>query len=497
MKKLIIIGAGIAGLTAGVYGKLNGFNTEVYEMHTLPGGECTGWKRKDYYFDGCIHWLVGSKSGNSLNNVWKEVGALDDTVKIINHDIFYSYEEDGKCVYLYRDIAKLKTHLMQIAPEDSKMIAYLCKAINAFKCIEMPTEKPYDMMKGFDMAKMMVKMLPAMKYMPKMEKTTIGELANKFKSPILKNALTVLIPEYFKATALIATIASMADGDSGWPEGGSLAMAKRVEAKYKSVGGEVFYKSRVKKVLVEAGRAKGILLEDGTERYADYVISTADGHATLFDMLDGKYLTDDLKTLYSDSESYPVYTTVQVSLGVNCDLSEYPHSRFIAVSPEVDGGGKTNNYLGFRHFCYDKTLMTEGKSALITVFSADFNWWKEKYADTEAYKGEKERIARNIQAVAQKYYPELINKIEVIDVATPMTYVRYCNAWQGAWMSWATTPKGKIRYVPGDLPGVDCFYLAGQWTQPPGGLPTAVTTGRWVIQRLCGLEGKNFITRCL
>lgn len=492
MKKLIIIGAGIAGLTTGIYGKLNGFETEIYEMHSQPGGECTGWKRKGYYFDGCIHWLMGSKVGSPLNKIWREVGALDDTVNIINHDFFYSYEEDGKVVYLYRDIAKLKTHLNEVAPEDSEMITYLCKAIEASKSVGIPTQKPLDLLNSFDVIKMLIKMQPAIKYVPKLEKMSIQEFADQFHSPVLKNALTMLIPPYFKATSLIATIASMAGGDSGWPEGGSLALAKRVEAKYKSLEGEVFYNSKVKKIIVEDGKAKGILLEDGTEKFADYVISTADGHTTLFEMLEGKYLDDNLKSLYTDSETYPVYTTVQVSLGVNCDLSKYPHTRFITIPSEIDGGGKANKQIGFRHYCFDKTLMSEGKSALITVLPADFNWWEEKHSDSESYKNEKERIGNEIKAIAEQYYPELKHNIETIDVATPMTYVRYCNAWQGAWMAWATTPKGKVQYIPGYLPGLEHFYLAGQWTLLPGGLPTAVLTGRWVIQRICKWDRRKF-----
>jgi phytoene desaturase len=494
MKKLIIIGAGISGLSTGVYGRLNGFDTEIYEMHNIPGGECTGWQRKDYYFDGCIHWLMGSKKGIPLNKVWREVGALDDNVEIINHDFFYCYEEDDKCIYLYRDVTKLKVHLMEIAPEDSDLITYMCKAINALKCVGIPTEKPLDKMNVLDIAKMVIEMIPAMKYMPKIDKMTIGEFADQFKSSALRNALKMLIPDHYKATALITTLASLADGDSGWPVGGSLALSKRVEAKYKSLGGKIFYKSKVKKILIEDGSAKGILLEDGTKHYADCVISTADGHATLFDMLDGKYLDDNLKTLYSDSKNYPVYTTVQVSIGVNCDLSKYPHTRFISMPSEIDGGGKNNKSFSFKHHCYDKTLMPEGKSSLITMLQADFDWWKDKYSNIEEYKREKERIAKEIKAIAEKYYPEIIDKIEIIDVATPMTYVRYCNAWEGAWMAWATTPGGKIRYVPGNLPGLNNFYLSGQWTLPPGGLPTAVVTGRWVIQRICSFEKRKFIT---
>jgi len=65
-KKIVIIGAGIAGLSAGVYGRMNGFDTEICEMHTLPGGLCTAWKRKGFIFDGCIHWLTGSSPKDSF-----------------------------------------------------------------------------------------------------------------------------------------------------------------------------------------------------------------------------------------------------------------------------------------------------------------------------------------------------------------------------------------------------------------------------------------------
>ena len=59
-KSLLIIGAGIAGLCAGVYAQQNGYASKIVEMHTLPGGLATAWKRKGYTIDGCIHWLVGS-----------------------------------------------------------------------------------------------------------------------------------------------------------------------------------------------------------------------------------------------------------------------------------------------------------------------------------------------------------------------------------------------------------------------------------------------------
>jgi len=50
-KSVIIVGAGIAGLSAGCYSMKNGFQTTIFESHSIPGGLCTAWKRKGYTFD--------------------------------------------------------------------------------------------------------------------------------------------------------------------------------------------------------------------------------------------------------------------------------------------------------------------------------------------------------------------------------------------------------------------------------------------------------------
>jgi phytoene dehydrogenase-like protein len=59
-QSIIIIGAGIAGLSAGCYARMNGYDATIFELHSQPGGLCTAWNRKGYTFDGCIHYLFGS-----------------------------------------------------------------------------------------------------------------------------------------------------------------------------------------------------------------------------------------------------------------------------------------------------------------------------------------------------------------------------------------------------------------------------------------------------
>ena len=71
--KVSIIGAGISGLTIGCYLQMNGFETTIFEKHNASGGLCTAWKRGDYTFDGCIHWLFGSNSSNPFYKLGKTV----------------------------------------------------------------------------------------------------------------------------------------------------------------------------------------------------------------------------------------------------------------------------------------------------------------------------------------------------------------------------------------------------------------------------------------
>ncbi|MBQ7464784.1 MAG: NAD(P)/FAD-dependent oxidoreductase, partial [Lachnospiraceae bacterium] len=77
-KKIVIIGGGIGGLSAGIYAQKAGFEAQIYEKNDVAGGECMGWNRNGCHIDNCIHWLTGTKQGTSLWEVWKTVGAIDE-----------------------------------------------------------------------------------------------------------------------------------------------------------------------------------------------------------------------------------------------------------------------------------------------------------------------------------------------------------------------------------------------------------------------------------
>ena len=85
-KSMIIVGAGIAGLSTGCYARMNGYKTTILEMHSIPGGLCTAWKRRGHAFDISMHWRLGSKSG-PFHQVWQELGLVngEQTARSLAH----------------------------------------------------------------------------------------------------------------------------------------------------------------------------------------------------------------------------------------------------------------------------------------------------------------------------------------------------------------------------------------------------------------------------
>jgi phytoene desaturase len=109
-------------------------------------------------------------------------------------------------------------------------------------------------------------------------------------------------------------------------------------------------------------------------------------------------------------------------------------------------------------------LAPEGKTIVESTFMVnDFNYWEELYKDKPAYKAEKEKILKLVSEELEKKYPGFISQIEVSDVLTPMTYVRYTGNYRGSYMTWVMTPgfMKRHRMVKKTLPGLENFWLSG------------------------------------
>jgi phytoene dehydrogenase-like protein len=337
-KKVVIIGGGIAGLSAGIYSAMNGFKTEIIEMHNVAGGQCTAWERKKYRFDYCLHWLVGTSKG-AFHEIWKETNVLNDETEIINHEIHSQiFDKDRNEFIIYSNIDRWEKYLLEMAPEDAVPIKKMCNDMRKSGLLE-PFSLPPELRSPLDYIKILSKMIPVLKVVRKFGRLTCKEYFDKlnFKNEKIKSVLYSLYGERnFSALAFIFMLGWFNQKNAGYIKGGSYPLAQRMVEKFEKLGGEILYKKRVEKIIVENNIAKGIVLTDGTKIPADYVISAADGNSTIFKMLEGKYISKEIDFAYKNWELFaPI---VQVSFGIN---------RIIKTeAPVILNISKDCNYLG-------------------------------------------------------------------------------------------------------------------------------------------------------
>ena len=483
MKKVLIVGAGLAGLSAGIYACQSGFDVTIYESHTIPGGASTSWRRKGYYFEGGLHWLTGSSPKTQLHKLWREVGALDDSVSVYNRDPFFHYEMDGVSANLYRDPNQLRKHFLKIAPEDKKAIRRLCSDIQKLSRVQMPvTDLPKLKVKypsKFPVS-MLFSMLPALPRMQYYQKLSARELSGQFHNPQSQNLLKTMIGEDYCASGVLFTIATLAFGDGGYPTGGSLAMAGRMARYFESLGGNIQYQTMVEKVAVENGIATGVVI-DGNMIPADAVIVTQDTLKAIDTLFEEPIQESWADQMRKDTD---VMMDVFLGIGVKADLSDLPSSCTFPTTEPIRIGELTFDHIGFNNYAGYEGYAPEGCTALTTVLMGDsYAFWKNA-KENGTYTAEKQKVADAVLRELGRKYPQIAGKVAVVDVATPLTYERYLNSYKGSWMMQMRKGDVNKRYS-GKPESISNLYFAGQRLISPGGCPVALITGRNAVQHLC------------
>jgi phytoene dehydrogenase-like protein len=490
-KKVLIIGGGIAGLCTGIYLRKSGFETEILEMHSMAGGLATAWKRNGYTFENCIHWLVGSKGGEDLNSTWKEVMDLH-RLEFYSDPIYQVIESGDTRLVIYRNVDRMEHEFLARAPEDALAIKEFAKLVRQLSSLKLPGgDNPFVRMISY------IKATPYLWILRKYTRFSMAQYAVRFTHPLLKRFFSSALGD-LSLLAIAFSLAWMTRGNAGYPIGGSLKIIGLIEEQYKKLGGSIHFGAKVERIIVENGSAVGIILENGNRMMADAVVSAADIHTTLFHFLQGQYLTSQFEGVFKNYKPFPSY--VQVSLGVGAELKDEPGLLSVSLENKIEIDPKTReDFVTFRIFNYDPTLAPAGKTT-VTCFLPTFNheyWYLLRETDKARYEKEKLRIAEAITSVFEERYPAVKGKIEVVDVATPATIIRYTGNWKGSMEGWLLTPETGIKQLPHTLPQLKNFYMAGQWLSPGGGLPAGLLTARKAALSICRSNKVKFRTASL
>ncbi len=495
-ESVIIIGAGLAGLSAGCYAQMNGYNTHIYEHHTVPGGVAACWKRERYLIDGGIHFIMYCRPGSEVYEMYQQLGMAQSN-RFLEMGTYVRFEDEagGRRLEVTPDLDRLAEDLMALGPHETRLVEELIASARATQGMDLGTlgmDDPPELMSPLGWLRQMWAMRGLVRYFVGEYQRPIQDYVSGVDDPflrfVLENMFLPDVPVWF----LSMLLGMLPDRQMGLLEGGSLGFVLPIERRYKDLGGRITYRSTVEEILVEGDRATGVRLSGGRKERSDVVISAADGYSTIFGMLGGRYVDRKIETMYREWEM--VRPMVMISYGVARAFAGEPWLSMIKLEKPFEVGCERIDGLMLRIFNYSDRFAPAGKTVIQAGFETEWDHWSDLHEDPAAYDSEKQRVAGEVLQRLEMHYPGLSALVEMTDVATPYTTWRYTLNRRGAYMGWLPTPGVITSVVRRTLPGLDRFIMAGQWVMPGGGVPGCLYSGRHAAQILCHKDGKAFVT---
>ena len=494
-KSVIIIGAGLAGLAAGCYARMNGYGAHILEHHRVPGGVAASWRKNSFLFDGGVHFLMGTKPGGAEARLLEELG-LDLKDKVVPMRAYGRYidENKGRRVDLTQDLEKFGLELKAYSGEDAVLIDGLIAAARRLEgqgLGPIGLDRPPELAGIGDKLRDKWSSPRAFRVIKGKYAESVDEFGKDIRDPWLRALLMNLFSPSVPVWHLAMLMAMLAGGELGYLESGCQDLVGSLADRFAALGGEATYGATVAEILVEDGRAAGVRLEDGRVFKAGAVISAADGRETVFGLLGGRYADKRMQKRFSARRLAP--SSLTVTLGVGKEFPEEVPFTTVQLMHPISAAGRKFGGMLIRFFNYSPKFAPPGKSVVqVEIEESNFEYWRELHdRERGLYDAEKQRLAVEVVARLDKLYPGLSAKVEVAEVATPYTIWRYTRNHQGAHLAWLPTPEFYKTSIPRTLPGLGRFCMAGQWTMGGGVLPV-LCSGRHAVQILCRQDGLGF-----
>lgn len=482
---VIVIGAGIAGLTATALLARSGLKVVLLEKQPRPGGYFMGFKRKGFTFDSSIQWLNGCNESGFAGRIFEYIGP--DFPKCIMSNRIRRYKGESFDYLLTGDPYELRDQLINDYPgetdgimrffEDCRKIGIRFDKLN--RCLRANETMPAAERLIFGI-KMLLWVIPVWKYLW----ISAEKGLNKY---FKNNEIKKIFCGEEKFMSIIMPISWVFVKDLLFPpEGGAESFIIWLCGKIQNSSSQIFLNSRVKEVLVKNKTAAGVSLSDGRVIHSKYVIAACDVENLYERMLPEGAVPDKLIRRLREADLY--CSSVTVFIGLDCDASDLGlHGELIYLTaddiPRKDhtGGDPYKNSLVVQSpSARDKSLAPEGKSTMTIHCSARIDYgdfWKtgKNFERGKEYREFKEKYADIlIERVEKRFGINIKKHIEVLEIATPVTYWRYTGNRNGSTMGASPTDKNIRNQLAHYKTPVKNLFLGGHWAEYGGGMPMAV-----------------------
>ncbi len=371
----------------------------IFEHASQPGGVAAWWRRGGYHIDGGIHFLMGHRPGGSLHELYRQLGtaAPDTLIDMAEYGRFVD-EPSGKRVLLTADLAQCAAVLKGLSSADAGAIDDLIAGARAFQsagAFDLGMGDPPELAGRFATVRQFWGMRKVLHYFTGKYGRTAAEFAAGLHDPTLRYLVENLFLPEVPLWFLFMVLGLLASGDMGLLTTGCEGFVRPIERCYLDLGGEITYGATVARILVSGGRAVGVKLATGEEYAADAVISAADGHSTIFGMLDGRYGDDALCARYRDWKLMKPW--VMISFGVAREFPGEPHFTTYRLAEPFTVGAQRVESLGLRIFNYAPAFAPAGRTVIQPSFEAEWDYWNDlRAANRGQYEAEKERVAAEV-----------------------------------------------------------------------------------------------------
>jgi prolycopene isomerase len=479
---VIVVGAGIGGLTAAALLQERGFSTIVFEKNKFPGGSCSAFKKGGYTFDAGASVFYGfcdDDSRGTLNlhtRIFRKLGVdvetIPDPVQIHYH------MPAGFEVPAWRDRSRFLECLFRRFPHEKDGIRRFYDELESVYEIlnSLPAGSLEDLMHlGVVGARHPLKAVSlGVKTLFSMGKTARRYVSDPELLRFIDLESYSWAVQDAISTPLVNAGICLADrhhGGINYPVGGSGAIPEALVRGIEKFGGSVRFRSEVTKVIVENGEAVGVRLIDGAEVRARAVVT----NATVWDTFDK--LVDDPRLKVPDDRFIKAPSWFQIWLGV--DGAIIPPD-FMMHHIIVDDWSKYDQLGGTIYFSapsvLDPSLAPPGKHALHLFVTAETSQWERYGYRSPEYQSGKDAFARSVVTRAESLLPGLRGAVELMVTATPQTHVRYLNRRDGSYGP-LLKPGQNILLKPQNRTPVKNLYAAGDSTFPGQGVIAVTYSG--------------------
>jgi len=493
---VVIIGAGISGLTSAALFRRAGLSCCVLESQDIPGGYIQGFNRRSFQFDSAIHWLNSCGPDGFVSRIFKIIGS--DYPKSKEQKRIRRFVSDDFDYLVTNNPDALKQQWIEEFPEETngilKFFADAQGIANSFKDHQnisrtIDSKNWYKTaVHGLRMLKFILPFAPHVKYSG--NEGVKNGLNKYFTDSKLQD---VFCAETDLLSCLIPIAFAYSNDFQSPPEGGSKRFPEWLTYVTQQLEGDLFLKSKVTDILIENKRAVGVRFRNNgstQEIKSKYVIGASDIEALYEKMLPPSAISDQLKAKQKAAKLYASAFTV--SLELNCpaeDLGLGEETIYLANPKfgreELAGGDpKKSGIHVMASSIRDKSLALPEYGILTLFIPAwidNHNHWRcdtdkeGNYIRGEKYKKLKQQIADVlIDRVQEKIIPNLRNHILHYDIATPMTYLRYTGNRNGSMMGQKPGKENMKAKVASYKTPIKNLFRSGHWSDLGGGIPIAV-----------------------